>query len=100
MAATQARPNFAEVLCQSNKILEVIRFFVMTVFLCHPVLYVTITKSQRHKKRMPIVIHYNPLRSFFYIRGLQTTAPRPNPACEVILQTTERGPNLIREYIL
>jgi len=53
------------------------------------------------------VIHFNPLRSFFYIRGLQTTARGPNPArdaiypaCEAILQTTEHGPNLIREYIL
>jgi len=26
-----------------------------------------ITKSQRHKKRMLIVIHFNPSRSFFYI---------------------------------
>ena len=69
--------------------------------------YVTITKSKRHKKRMLIVIHFNPLRSFFYIRGHQTTASRPNPAreaiypaCETILQTAERGPNLVCEYIL
>jgi len=56
---------------------------------------------------MLIVIHFNPLRSFFYIRGLQTTARGPNPAleviypvCEAILQTTERGANLVLEYIL
>ena len=29
-------------------------------------LYVTITNSQRQKKRMLIVIHFNPSRSFFY----------------------------------
>jgi len=56
---------------------------------------------------MLIVIHFNPLRSFFYIRGLQTTARGPNPArqaiypvCEAILHSIECGPNLFREYIL
>jgi len=56
---------------------------------------------------MLIVIHFNLLRSFFYIRGLQTTACGPNPArevihpaCEAILKTTDRGPNPAREYIL
>jgi len=70
-------------------------------------LYVTIIKSQRHKKRMLIFIHFNPLRSFFYIRGLQTTACGANPArevidpaCQDILQTTGCGPNPSREYIL
>ena len=29
-------------------------------------LYLAITKSQRHKKRVLIVIHFNPSRSFFY----------------------------------
>jgi len=29
-------------------------------------LYLTITNSQRHKKRVLIVIHFNPSRSFFY----------------------------------
>jgi len=29
--------------------------------------YVKITNSQLHEKRMLIVIHFNPLRSFFYI---------------------------------
>jgi len=49
---------------------------------------------------MLIAIYFNPLRSFFYIRGLQTTARGPNaareaihPACEAILQTKDRGPN-------
>jgi len=56
---------------------------------------------------MLIVIHFNPLRSFIYIRSLQTTVRGPNPAreviypaCEAILQTMDRGPNLAREYIL
>jgi len=31
-------------------------------------LYVTVTKSQCHKRRMFIVIHFNPLRSFFYFQ--------------------------------
>jgi len=31
-----------------------------------------------------IVIHFNPLRSFFYNRGLQITAHGPNPAREAI----------------
>jgi len=50
---------------------------------------------------MLIVIHFNPLRSFFYIMGLQTTAREAiNLACTTILQTTGRGPNPAREYIL
>ena len=56
---------------------------------------------------MHIVIHFNSFRSFFYIRGLQTTARGPNPAreaihpaCEDILQTADRGTNLAPEYIL
>jgi len=54
---------------------------------------------------MLIVIHFNPLRSFFYIRGVQTTARGPiparesiYPAFEAILQTTERGKNVVHEY--
>jgi len=31
-----------------------------------PTLYVTITNSQRHRKRMLIVIIFDPSRSFFY----------------------------------
>jgi len=65
------------------------------------------TKSQPYKKRMLIVIYFNLLRSFFYIRVLQITAPGPNPAreaihsaCEAIHQTTERGLNPVRECIL
>jgi len=50
---------------------------------------------------MLIVTHFYPLRSFFYIRGLQTTAREAiHLACETILQTTDRGPNPAREYIL
>jgi len=56
---------------------------------------------------MLIVIHFNPLRSFFYIRALKTTACGTNPAreaihpaCKAILQTTDRGPNPAPEYIL
>jgi len=38
---------------------------------------------------------------FNYSRGLQTTACEAiYPACEAILHPTERGPNLVREYIL
>jgi len=50
---------------------------------------------------MLIVIHFNLLRSFFYITGLQTTAQEViHPACEAILQTTDCGPNPAGEYIL
>jgi len=50
---------------------------------------------------MLIVIHFNPSCLFLYIRGLQTTARETiHPACEAILQTTVRGPNPAREYIL
>jgi len=34
-------------------------------------LYVKITNSQHHKKRVLIVIHFNPSRLFFYSRGSQ-----------------------------
>jgi len=36
-----------------------------SVLLSH-ILYVTITNYQRHKKRMLMVIHFSPSRSFFY----------------------------------
>jgi len=50
---------------------------------------------------MLTVIHFHPFRSFFYIRGLQTTVRETiYPACEAILQTMERGINPVREYIL
>jgi len=52
---------------------------------------------------MLIVIHFNPLRSFLYIRDLQITTRGPtpareaiHPACEAILQTTVHGPNPTR----
>jgi len=40
-------------------------------------LYVTITHSQRHKKRILIVIHFNPSRSFFSVdrAGLKPMYP-------------------------
>ena len=41
-------------------------------FVSHIIAYVTITDFQRHEKRMLIVIHFNPSRSFFYSRVLST----------------------------
>ena len=46
-------------------------------------LYLTITNSQRHKKRVLIVIHFNPSSSFFYTRGRQpfrSRGPKTNSA--------------------
>ena len=46
-------------------------------------LYLTITNSQLHKKRVLIVIHFNPSRSFFYTRGRQpfpSRGPKINSA--------------------
>jgi len=37
-------------------------------------LYITITNSQHQKKRMLIVIHFNPSHSFFYYRDLLSAA--------------------------
>jgi len=36
-------------------------------------LYITITNSQRHEKRMLIAIHFNSSRSFFYRDRLEAT---------------------------
>ena len=39
MSATQASPNEAEVLCQSKYNFGSYSILVMTVFLCHPVIF-------------------------------------------------------------